>query len=164
MRTSQIISDWQAFLTEAVPFNTTWDAYTNPLMHTEIAAQAMRTAYNASHSYWLGLRQQIKNNRSVDLTEFDFSTLSIHKNKATHTLSVPPIYAPENSVVWRDHLVVGITSWQPEEPGQSHPPPTAQCVRHWSSNRYRATRYLGVERRRLPSFANGRASEVQFEV
>lgn len=76
------------------------------------------------------LRQQLKHNMAVKLLAADYSALNIHANKTTRTRAKPPIYAPENTVTRREHLVVGIAAWQPQAAGDTHRrmPPEARAI------------------------------------
>lgn len=145
MRISQEISDHHDFLVEAVPYltisavrllitpeqitevdaltaalNNAYGLYVNPLSHTPAAVLNVNTAYQNSLGFWRNIRQQMKKNTSVELSDFDYQGLDIHRDKTTRTPSKPPVYSPESTVTKRDHLVVQISSYQPSEPEENY--------------------------------------------
>lgn len=98
-----------------------------PANHTSAVAHNTNTAYRESLGFWHGIRNQLKNNKVIELTDFDYQALDIHIDKTTRTPSKPSVYAPENSVVRCDHLVVQISFYQPAMPKENYCRNSGHC-------------------------------------
>lgn len=131
MRVSQVYLDFDAQLTsmttyltsenqtrlgipteqfaEYTTLTTAWDtalaAYTDPATHTPAAVLAIRESYNDTHEFVIALRQQIKNNASIELLPADYTSLYINVDKTTRTRINPPDYAPVITLIESTHLI-----------------------------------------------------------
>jgi hypothetical protein len=144
MKISQIYSDFNSEVTVSVPYidtnqlplkvtaaqateltdfltdwNALWAKYIDPTQHTDTVVHDMINLYHDFHSSILGIKQQIKNNKSITLTAEMISKIHIHVN-APHRTAIPvPGFAPANQLIKSTHLVNKIWTFNPQ-PGMEN--------------------------------------------
>jgi hypothetical protein len=144
MRISQIYSDFNSEVTISVPYintnqlplkvtatqateltdfltdwNTLWAKYIDPTQHTDTVVHDVINLYHNFHSSIQGIKAQIKNNKSITLTEEIISKVHIHVD-APHRAAVPvPGFAPVNQLIKSTHLVNKIWTFNPQ-PGMEN--------------------------------------------
>ncbi|MEP7170154.1 MAG: hypothetical protein ABI855_12345 [Bacteroidota bacterium] len=107
------VTDTGNFLTD---WNTKYGIYITPSTHTSESVKDINDLYNLFHPYYIGVVQQIKNNKSITLTGGDIAALHIHVD-APHRHHVErPAFAPSNTMIKSTHLVNKIFTSNPNPP------------------------------------------------
>ena len=83
--TAQQVTDITAFL---AAWNPVYSAYLAPGTHGDFTTAQVNALYKTYKLYFDGLKQQLKNNPALTLTEMDYIMFDIHKN-ATPRLRIP---------------------------------------------------------------------------
>lgn len=116
-----ISADQLTALTDA---STAWTAafalYQTPATHTPLQVAATQTAYNTARDLLTGIQQQIKNDRSITLSDADIDNMYIHRDAQRRGRVPVPSVAPDNTLLESKHLTNQISTFQPDPGVENH--------------------------------------------
>ena len=100
-------------------WGTLMDKYIDPEQHVESVVHDVQTLYTTFHHYLEGVKQQIKNNKTWELTGDDYTSIHIHIDQG-HRGHIPrPTVSPANQEIKTSHLVKKIFTSNPQ-PGKEN--------------------------------------------
>jgi hypothetical protein len=85
-------------------WTTTFAAYVNPLTHGKITIGEINVLFGTVFKFTSSMKQQIKNNSSVSLSETDYAVLDIHKDAIPRKSINTPQQESGNSLRKSTHL------------------------------------------------------------
>lgn len=120
------IDDTQAtsMTSHLIDWNIFFAKYMDPSEHTEPVVTDLQNLFAVFHPEILGIKQQIKNNKTVVLTGNDYAKISIHKDAEQRSHVPRPTVSPINEVKKQYHLITEIFthSSAPEHLTETHLP------------------------------------------
>ncbi len=98
------------FNTYKTQYNTSFAAYLDPAKRTKVITQQIHDDYQQIHRWIAELRQIIKTNKKATLTDQDYASMFIHKDKTTRTKHTKPKTAPNLELEHIEHLNARISA------------------------------------------------------